>query len=128
MSQGFAVATTEVCESRCIAVVWLRPNVNLFGLGHAFAVIEAGICARHRITIYDRRRGDRLSAAEQGFEGHGRSYGRDGRSTFDKVSSADFHCPGRRAGQFFIFLTHIVISISFRLLRLHKCGGGNSGK
>src|SRR5207247_9869634 len=88
MKQSFAVAATEVCESRCIAIVWLKPNVDLLSLGHVLAVIEAVIRAICRITISGRRLSDRLCAAEQGFERNGRSYSRHGCGPLDKVSSA----------------------------------------
>src|SRR5205085_11839759 len=64
--QGFAVAATEVCELRRVAVVCLRPNVDPVSLSRVFAVVETVIHAVRSITISisARRFGDRLFAAE----------------------------------------------------------------
>ena len=51
VQQSFAVAAAKVCESRCIAVVWLRANADLVGLGHVLPVIEAVIHAIRGTTI-----------------------------------------------------------------------------
>jgi hypothetical protein len=61
----------------------LLPDVDLLGIGRPYAVVEAFILAALRTIGYDRRVGDRLFSAEQGFQADraGR-HGSDGNTAY----------------------------------------------